>query len=308
LSPQLCQSNLQCWDNNPATEDICSADGTCLYFPIVQPDPVPPNPGDCSGLLENAIDETGIYEILINNNKGPTDHTAPLSRGTVVRVDVREPTRIRSILSTPENPNDTADDFVQVLLSDCANAASNRISWGPNLYSPALAVGTYYLAIFGQGYRDVSLDVHFLIPSSCKDPVPAPVHGVLSSTTDGYADDFSGSCGPEGDSGHRGDQVYRFDVPQGATWNLHAVLASDESVAPARYLYIRGGCAGPAAREIACDAETLEISQTGDIYISPAELSVECLPPGSYYLFVDSLDPELYELGEYALQIETEPL
>jgi len=291
-----CESDIECYDSVPGTYDYCDENGECQHSTLFDTNP---------GTEEAACDVFAVVghdtmmDVDVPGVSGELTQTMPLSQGRLLQLSFRDPARIRV---RPEGKDPSG--VMLVLLKDCANAAVNRITWGPSIYSSEVDGGDYYLAVFSEEDASVSLDIHFLTVTSCDDAGNLET-GEVTGTTDGYADDFIGSCAPTTGLGeHRGDRVYTFLIPEGQLWDVQIDLFSGDNV-PHHYLYLRRGCAGPDTVEIDCANEfvvpTPFDSSQGENYM---RVRGEDLEPGAYYVFVDAMPFENYDLGEYHLDIE----
>ena len=296
-----CQVDADCHDGDSQTIDLCNADGACDHVWV----------GDTatSGGGTDPVDQCAVagdvgqdqqFDLELDGVSGSLTPHAPLVEGTVVRVSVRDSRRLRIL------PAGKVDEgLMLVLLSDCANAAANRVAWGRDLYTRALEPGEYYLAVFASAPRSVVLELRFLEPTSCDAAEPLE-EGEHVGAVDGLADDFIGSCAPIqiGDR-HRGDRVYGFQVPDGETWDVGVDLFTGGET-PRHHLYLRAGCDGPDAVEIACETEPQIPEEAG----RPEErirLEAHDLEPGAYYLFADALVDDAFDLGEYRLMVWFDP-
>lgn len=292
-----CESDIECYDQVAGTYDFCDAYGQCHHVALFDTDPVNEDPQCDSDItvghdMQMVLDVPGVL--------GGLSYTTPLTQGRLLKLSIRDPVRIR----VRPDGKDTAG-LMFVLLRDCANSAANRITWGPSIYSAEVDGGDYYLAVFSDDDQTIVLDIHFLEVTSCDDAGTLET-GEVTGTTDGYADDFEGSCVPNSDLGeHRGDRVYAFYVPEGQLWNVRIDLYTGD-VVPNHHLFLRRGCSGAGAVEIDCanefvvSQEPLDSSQ-GDNFL---RVGGEGLEPGAYYVFVDSMPAESYSLGEYHLEVE----
>lgn len=289
-----CSVAHDCYDGDNGTLDLC-IDGACYNVPDTGGMSAIPD-GACP--VEEVVDGDNRYEVDIPESLVEADPTTPISRGAVARISVKHATRLR-ILPTEGQ----LTDITFVLLSDCANSAANRLAWGDDLYSPTLQPGEYFLAVFGESVRTVPFDVRYLTPTSCGGAVTVEDgEPRQDDSVDSFADDFSGSCQPDVNSGHRGDRVYRIDVPPKGTWAVEAVVTYDEDDSPGYHLYLRRGCAGPDMAELACSTgeETGVTEADGPVH---SHLRADGLEEGAYYLFVDAAEAELYSLGKYTLEV-----
>ncbi len=113
-----------------------------------------------------------------------------------------------------------------------------------------------------------------------------------TSTAD---DSGAGSCGGEGG----GDVVFSFTTEWAASLKVEATPAAES---PARtIIYLKGGCGdSPTPRELGCAAAS-PVATEGN-----ATLSLDLLPAGTWYLWVDSASPE--ESGAVQVKIDLVPL
>lgn len=292
-----CESDIECYDGVPSTYDVCDAYGECQHMVLFDTDVGAEDP-QCD--FSTSIGHDTQMSIDVPAVLGSLSYSTPLPQGRLLKLSLRDPLRIRV---RPEGKDITG--LMLVLLRDCANAAVNRITWGPSIYSSEVDSGDYYLAVFSEEARTVVLDIHFLEVTSCDDAGTLET-GEVTGTTDGYADDFEGSCKPNSALGeHRGDRVYSFDVPEGQIWNARVDLYTGD-VVPNHHLFLRKGCSGPGVIEIDCANEfvvpepSLDSSQ-GDNFM---RVRGESLESGAYYVFVDAMPAENYNLGEYHLEVE----
>jgi hypothetical protein len=289
-----CEYDFQCDDADPGTFDFCDPVGECHNVSLVDTDTALEDP-ECESYA--TVGHNTALTFDVDAVAGELTHTAPLSEATVITLSFRDPARIRI---RPEGKD--LHGLMLVLLSDCANAAINRLAYGPAIYSQEIDGGDYYLAVFSDSDQTVTLDVHFLEVTTC-DGAEVLETGELVDTSDGYADDFSGSCMPSGDqTGHRGDRVYMFTVPDGEMWDVQIDLFSGDGE-PNHYLYLAHGCGDDEAVEIDCANEVVlpdcsEEQQDDHLRVSGADLE-----SGTYYVFVDAMDTENYTLGEYRLEV-----
>ena len=99
------------------------------------------------------IDETVVEAV----------HTVPVEYAALYRVTLGEPARLEVALADAD-----VDGVVFVLLRECTNACKNRISWGEEICSPALAAGEYILAVYSERVRSFSFVADLLSPEeSC---------------------------------------------------------------------------------------------------------------------------------------------
>jgi hypothetical protein len=291
-----CESDIECYDEDPSTYDFCDSSGECEHLVIMDGDP---SGGDPLCDFETAVAHDALVSVDVPGVDGELSHATPLGQGRLLQLSFRDPARVRV---RPTGKDE--DGLMLVLLRDCANAAVNRIAWGPSIYSSEVDGDDYYLAVFAEEPRTVELDIHFLEVTSCDDAGNLET-GEVTGTTDGYADDFVGSCVPTNGLGeHRGDRVYTFFVPEGQLWDVQIDLFTGDNV-PNHYLYLRKGCAGPDTIEIDC-ANEFAVSDLLDASQDEKFMRVrgEDLDSGAYYVFVDSLPFEDYSLGEYHFEIE----
>jgi hypothetical protein len=291
----VCQSNIDCYDGEPNTVDFCGPDGTCQNLWLIDTDTEIQKP-NCDTFAVVAHDTEIDFDI--DAVDGELTHAAPLSQGLVIKLSFRDPARIR-IRPTGKDLH----GVMLVLLNDCVNAAANRITWGPAVYSSELDGGDYYLAVFSDEARSLALDVHFLEVTDCDDADGLET-GELTDTADGSADDFSGSCMPTGDlTSHRGDRIYSFTVPDGEIWDARIDLFTGDAE-PNHYIYLRRGCAGPDMVEVDCANEFVVPDCSESLQEDYMRIRGEGLEPGDYYVIVDALPAESYSLGEYRLVID----
>jgi hypothetical protein len=287
-----CVTDLDCFDGDPCTEDRCGDDGACVNEGACIENAV----GDPSTVCDDApeIDGDARVDLGLLAATGKVDAVTPLEEGAVFRLVVREPRRIRVVASKP------GDDAYMVLLGSCANAAATRLAWGRDIYSGTVDPGQYILAVFAGTPGLTTVDFHFLKPTPCSGAEPIPPNGLIAGTVDGFADDFTGSCLPPGAQGHRGDRVFTFTVPGGEAWNVWAELMS-VAKNPSHYMYLRRGCAGNDAVEVACATD--EDTPVDWATVQRTHFGAEGLEPGEYYLFVDAVAPEDYDVGGFFLAV-----
>ena len=159
-----CAANDDCWDGDPATEDVCTPAGQCAYLTNVKSDAAkdPEENGTAcqavAGIAADAEIDAEVPDVVVE-----AVHTAPVELALVYRVDVAAPSRLE--VAPAGGP---LEGVMFVLLTDCTNACKNRVAWGPELCSPVLAAGTYYLAIFSERARRFTFAATFLEPEeSC---------------------------------------------------------------------------------------------------------------------------------------------
>jgi hypothetical protein len=295
--PAGCAQNSDCHDGDPLTTDLCGPGGTCEHQWIAEDtDPLSTDPADACEVAVT-VGFTEQVTLVLDAVPGPLSHTLPLVQGKVVHLVLRDRQQLRIV--PPDKPDDGS---MLVLLSGCANAAANRVVWGGDIQSPFLDAGEYYLAVFSAVPRTIVLDVRYLDPVGCADSqVLQP--GENAGTVDGHSDSFFGSCLPAGPDGHRGDDLYHFAIPEGEVRDLEVLLRSDGPDL-AHTLFLRKGCAGPAAEEIACQAQGVELPcGTGNRSGTGIVLQATGLGPGAYTLFVDAAIPDAFELGGYRLEV-----
>ncbi|MDD5307829.1 MAG: hypothetical protein PHU25_10955 [Deltaproteobacteria bacterium] len=282
-----CQADRDCFDGDPCTVDRCEKDGICVNVGVC----IGGLLGDSSSVCEGApeIDGDATVSLRLLAASGPVEAVTPLEDGSTFRLVVREPRRIRVVASNHEG------DVILVLLRSCANAATNRLAWGRDIYSATVDPGQYILGVFSNTPGAATLDFHFLRPTPCSEAERIPPNGVVLGTVDGFADDFTGTCQQSGANGHRGDRVFTFTVPSDEKWFVRADL-TPASQSSSYDMYLRRGCAGTAADEVACTANGT---------IQRTHFGVGGLGPGEYYLFVDAAEPEDYDLGEFSLAVVT---
>jgi hypothetical protein len=291
-----CETDVECYDANPTTYDFCDAYGDCQHMLIGDTDS---EDEELNCETYSTVGHDMLVSLDVPGVVGELSYATPLSQGRLLKLSFRDPMRIRA---RPLGKD--LSGILLVLLKDCANAAVNRISWGPSIYSSEVPGGDYYLAVFADENRTVEVDIHYLKVTPCDDAGNLET-GEVTGTTDGYADDFQGSCSPTNALGeHRGDQVYTFFVPEGQVWDVKVDLFTGDTT-PNHYLYMRKGCSGPDTLEIDCANEfvvhDLLDSSQGDEFM---RIRGEGLETGAYYVFVDALPYENYNLGEYHIDIE----
>jgi hypothetical protein len=261
------------------------------------------DPFECN--VEAAMHADSELVFALDAVDGDIDHTWPLNQGKVIQLSVRDPRRIRvlpakSVIGEKEK---IEDGLMFVLLRDCANAATNRLAWGADIYSETLTSGDYYLAVFADEERSVDFQVHFLEPTECDDADQIELDGSevagAEGATAGYADDFEGSCQPELDEGHHGDRVYYFNVPIGELWDVSIDLFTGDLDGPEHYVYLRKNCSGPEHLELDCAAEfNGPVSQEQRVRVRGDDLV-----PGQYYVVVDTVAAEQFDDGEFGLEL-----
>jgi hypothetical protein len=164
LTSAECHENGDCWDGDPATEDICAPDGKCAFLTNVKSDPEKDpeevGPG-CQAV--GVIDGYTEIDVSIEQLVAEAVHTVPVEYGVLYQVSLDAPARLEVV---PDNPD--LEGVMFVLLSACANACKNRIAWGSEICSPVLEAGDYLLAVFSERARSFAFTADLLLPEeSC---------------------------------------------------------------------------------------------------------------------------------------------
>ena len=287
-----CDSDADCWDGDPLTEDTCGDDGLC-HFSLVGDQDTDTDTSDVDDGCEFVTDLDGDdqFLLLVDEGVGELSPTIPLSMGQVVKIHVRESRRVWL-----DAMRGAEDDVMLVLLRDCANAAVNRIAWGPRIYTEELQEGFYYLGVFAREPTGVNIDARFLKPTYCDAAFPLDI-GLNPVNVDGLADDFEGGC-LEGENplDHRGDAVFTFEVPQGKLWDVFIDLYPSEGYLR-HHLYMTLGCGNSALTEIDCSSVLEESTGGQDGGGEAARIRGKKLKPGQYYVFIDALKPQDWNVG-----------
>ncbi|MFO8074029.1 MAG: hypothetical protein R6V85_19390 [Polyangia bacterium] len=155
-----CEVNADCHDGDSSTLDTC-LEGICHYESIPDTDPAPDTESEHGCQVDAHVDEDSELALQLEGVGGTPNKMLPLERGGLVGVAVRESLRLE-VLQT-EKP---IDGLILVLLSDCANAAINRVAWGAAIDSPVLEPGRYYLGVFSEDPGQVVLGFRFVRPES----------------------------------------------------------------------------------------------------------------------------------------------
>jgi len=171
LAPAECDENGDCWDGNPATEDICAPDGKCAFLSNVKSDPE--KDADEPGFACQAvgvIDDYSEIEVVIDHVVVEAVHTVPVEYGVLYQIAVDAPARLEIALVDP-----WLEGVMFVLLRECANACKNRIAWGSEICSPVLEPGDYVLAVFSERASRFSFTADLLPPEESCDGLDAAI-------------------------------------------------------------------------------------------------------------------------------------
>ena len=159
-----CDENGDCWDGDPATEDICIPTGRCAFLTNVKSDPendAEESTPACQ--VVSVIDEYTEIDAELEQTVFEAVHTVPVEYGALYEISLSVPARIEIELI-----DDDLEGVMFVLLSECTNACKNRIAWGSEICSPALAAGEYVLAVFSEREPRFSFSADLLPPEeSC---------------------------------------------------------------------------------------------------------------------------------------------
>lgn len=295
-----CDSSEDCWDGDPETLDLCGPDGICQFLPDGDVDTetqTDTDDGECE--FDMGLEEDTQFQVLVDGVVDKVAPTIPISMGKVIKVHVRNSRRL-----WVDTPQGGREDLLMVLLSDCANAAVNRIAWGNTIYTEELPEGDYYLAIFAEKAMTVTVDTRFLLPTYCEGAQNLDIGSELVSV-DGYADDFSGGCVDDSPLEHRGDRLFTFEVPQSKLWDVRIDLYPLDGYLR-HHLYLTQGCGEGVAVEMDCSYTLEEPSGGQKGEGMRASVFGEKLKPGRYYLVVDTLKPQDWESGEVELSFQVE--
>jgi len=294
-----CEEDDDCWDGDPATEDLCGDDGLCEFLPVEEDPDTDTGGGDDECDVALGFDEEGTFELFLDSHMAEVSHTAPLSMGKLAKIHLRDPSRIWI-----DARRDGREDVMMVLLRDCANAAVNRIAWGERIYTEELPAGDYYLAVFSEMSGVVAMEARFLVPTYC-DGAQALAAGSLVDSVDGLADDFDGSCVEDEDLEHRGDKVYSFKVPKDKLWDVSVDLYPEQGE-PRHYLYLTQGCGADASDELICSDEIADARDNHATDAPRVGIQAQKLKAGTYFLYVDTVDADLFDAGSYELVFRLE--
>jgi hypothetical protein len=130
----------------------------------VKPDPEKDNQEAASACqFVSTIDEYAEVAAALEQTVVEAVCTIPLEYGTLYKLSLAAPARVEVLLEDAD-----LDGVMFVLLSECPNASVNRIAWGHEICSPAIAAGDYVLAVFSERYLEFSFSVDLLPPEeSC---------------------------------------------------------------------------------------------------------------------------------------------
>ncbi len=226
---------------------------------------------DCSDPLD--ISAGGRF--VLDTAGAVPDHVVGCASGASRRDVV-----VRFTLSEPKDVSIAADGESLtwlVLQERCGEVASERechLGFPAVLRARALPAGTYFVVVQDASPGgEVVLDVRFEPPTpdpanqSCAAPTDLGTGGSFEGTLVDVTDDASLACG-----GGEGDTVYRFTISEPK--DVIVALAStsgDDSMA----FELRGSCADAAS--------TLRCTRG-----EPAQARYHELPPGTYFLWVES--------------------
>ena len=166
-----CAENGDCWDGDPATEDICTADGRCAFLTNVKPDPEK-DAEEASPTCQvvAVIDEPTEIAADVENTVVEAVHTVPLEYGALYEISLDAPARVEVELVDYD-----LDGVIFVLLSECTNACKNRIAWGSEICSPTVEAGKYILAVFSEREQKFSFMVDLLPPEESCNGLDVPI-------------------------------------------------------------------------------------------------------------------------------------
>ena len=172
---------------------------------------------------------------------------------------------------------------------DCNDDIDIDLGWYGSRLDADLAPGTYFLVVDGHttgGWYDLNVVFGDVGGRDCAGALPIEAQGtqVVTGSTVGATHTSSGSCrlgstGPE--------RVYRFTLQAPA-----GVVAEARGVDTV--LYVRSACE-ESGTELECNDDSSPPGSLG------SRVALSVLDPGTYYLFVDSLDPS--QLGSYTLTV-----
>jgi hypothetical protein len=158
-----CDENADCWDGDPATEDVCTQDGRCAFLTNVKSDPEKDSEESIpSCQFASVIDGYAELHAELEQPVAEAVHTIPVEYGELFRVSVDAPTRLEVVLDKE------LEGVLFVLLDECTNACKNRIVWGNEICSPVLEVGEYVLVVFSERELEFYFTAELLPPEeSC---------------------------------------------------------------------------------------------------------------------------------------------
>jgi hypothetical protein len=159
-----CAENGDCWDGDPATEDICTADGRCAFLTNVKSDPekdAEESAPSCQVVA--VVDDYAEIDADLENTVVEAVHTVPVEYGVLYEISLDAAARVEV-----EPVEDDLEGVMFVLLTECTNACKNRIAWGSEICSPVVEAGEYILVVFSERELKFSFTVDLLPPEeSC---------------------------------------------------------------------------------------------------------------------------------------------